>query len=108
MSVPASPSGARVSDEGMAVRPRSEGSRLPEGFRPAVARTAEAGVYLVGMRAPSLTAQIANRGKLSAPAQRARVADILRSQQAAIRAAQALGGEIATDTRGRSTASRSC
>ncbi len=94
LSVPASPSGARVSDEGRAVRSRSEGFRLPEGFRPAVARTAETGVYLVGMRAPSLTKQIEARGALSASAQRARVADILRSQEAAVAAAQAMGGEV--------------
>lgn len=94
LSVPAGPSGARVSDEGRAVRSRAEGFRLPEGFRPAVARTAGPGVFLVGLRSPSLTAQIASRGALSASVQRAEVADILRSQESAILAAQALGGEI--------------
>ncbi len=93
LSIPAATSGARVADEGRAVRSRSEGFRLPEGFVPAVARAAQPGVYLVGMRAPSLTAMIAGRS-LSGSAQRASVADILRGQQAAIRAGQALGGEL--------------
>jgi minor extracellular serine protease Vpr len=79
-----------------ATRPasRADGFRLPEGFVPAVARTTDPGVYLVQLRAPSLAARIAAHGTLAPSVQRDSVAAILRTQDSAVAAARALGGEV--------------
>lgn len=72
----------------------SEGFQLPEGFRPAVAREEADGVYLVQLRGASLTERLSARGTMTAATQRASVASILASQEAAIRAAEQLGGSV--------------
>ena len=92
------PSSALDPDAGSRAAARSsrasEGFRLPEGFRPAVARQAADGVYLVQLRGASLTERLSARGAMTAAAQRGSVASILASQETAIRAAQDLGGTV--------------
>ncbi len=96
LSVPALASGAggfRGADR--RVSRNSDGLRLPEGFVPAVARDVGRGVYLIQVRTPSLAQRISAPGGALAPqAQREAVAATLRSQEAAIEAAEALGGEV--------------
>jgi minor extracellular serine protease Vpr len=73
---------------------RANGFRLPEGFVPAVARRSDRGVYLVQLRAPSLAARISGKGALAPSVEREGVARILTSQEPAVAAAEALGGEV--------------
>ena len=74
---------------------RRDGSGLPAGFVPAVARTHDRGVYLVQLRGPSLAAQMSTAdGALGPDVERLTVARILSSQRPAVAAAEALGGEV--------------
>ena len=73
---------------------RSDGFRLPDGFRPAIARQAGAGVYIIRLKAPSLAARIGAAGTMAPTAQRSTVERILGAQDAAIRAARELGGQV--------------
>ena len=79
-------------DAGGAGRAVSRGERfqLPDGFRPAVTRLDRSGRYFVQLEAPA----VLERGRLAPSAQRAASADVLRSQAAAIREAEALGGAV--------------
>src|ERR671910_166745 len=74
---------------------RGNGSGIPTGFVPSVARRAERGVYLVQLRTPSLAARIATAQRALGPnVERETVARILSSQRRAVTATAALGGEV--------------
>ena len=79
-------------DAGGAGRAASRGERfqLPDGFRPAVTRMDRSGRYFVQLRSPA----VLERGRLAPSAQRAASADALRSQAAAIREVEAMGGRV--------------
>jgi NAD(P)-dependent dehydrogenase (short-subunit alcohol dehydrogenase family) len=85
------PAAARIDAGGAGrVASRSERFQLPDGFRPAVTRMDRSGRYFVQLKAPS----VLERGRLAPSAQRAAMADVLRSQAAAVREAQSMGGTV--------------
>jgi subtilisin family serine protease len=88
LSVPA----VARTDAGGAGRATSRGERfqLPDGFRPAVTRMDRSGRYFVQLKAPS----VLDLERLSPSAQRAAAADVMRSQAAAIRQVEAMGGTV--------------
>ena len=69
---------------------REEGGALPAGWKPAVLSMDRTGRYFVQLKAPAVVEQ----GRLSAGAQRSAAASALRSQTAAIRAAESAGGTV--------------
>ncbi|HEY7660631.1 MAG TPA: S8 family serine peptidase, partial [Actinomycetota bacterium] len=65
-------------------------SALPAGWKPAVTLQAQSGRYFVQLRAPA----VLDRGQLAPTAQRAASAQTMRSQAAAVAAAESAGGRV--------------
>ncbi len=78
---------ARDLDRGVS---RDERTLPPAGWKPAILSQQREGRFFVQLNTPA----VIERGRLAPAAQRAAAADVLRSQAAAIRAAEAAGGTV--------------